>query len=316
MARVSVIIPTYNRPQRLARAIQSVADQTYRDVEVIVVENGGARLAEQVVDGFRGRLNIRYIYNARPGAAQARNIGLRHATGRYIALLDDDDEWLPEKLERQVTVLEQHPDVGLVSCAAQIIDDVGNVVSEYGHTGDELSFRQLIELGCRIPSCSSVVIRRVNLDGVGWLNTKYKIVDDYDLYLRLAATCRLFFVRKPLFRYRLHAGNTSKQESRMWQEYLQILQNVRPSPRHGVTRQHITAAKSRIQKHHYSLATQAMKQRDYRKARQIFWQAVCLDPFIGLKLPWGRFRNPVYRVTRPYIGSLWCGLAAWSSTHE
>ena len=311
MARVSVIIPTHNRPQLLARALHSVATQTYQDLELIVVQNGGIRGSESaMVDRLRDQVDVTYLYEGRPGVCHARNLGIQHAKGRYIAFLDDDDEWLPTKLERQVEVLERDPGVGVVTCQSRIVDEAGQAIGYGGEIEGELSFQQLVERGCQIPSCSSVIIRRECLDRVGYFSTRYRIVDDYDLYLRLAIICRFVALPEPLFYYRLHSGNISKQEDRMWKEYVEVLQTVRPSSHHGLTRQSINAARFKIQKHHYSLATQAMQGGHYQKASRIFWDALRLDPLIGLKLPWGRSRNPIYRTIRPYVGGVYCGVVA------
>src|SRR3989338_3645537 len=110
MPKVSVIIPTSNRPELLPRAIRSVLDQTFQDFEIITVDYGQVISAQEAV----GQLNesrIRYIKNDRLlGGGGTRNKGASIATGEYLAFLDDDDEWLPFKLEEQVAGLDQHPE--------------------------------------------------------------------------------------------------------------------------------------------------------------------------------------------------------------
>jgi glycosyltransferase involved in cell wall biosynthesis len=112
--RVSVIIPTHNRPDRLPRAVASVLNQTFRDVEIVIVDDASADDAAEVV--ARQDPRIRYVRHGSPkGACGARNTGIRLARGEFVGFLDDDDEWLPEKLQRQVRVFEASPsDVGVV----------------------------------------------------------------------------------------------------------------------------------------------------------------------------------------------------------
>ena len=112
---VSVIIPTYNRAHLIGRAIQSVLNQTYRDFEIIVVDDGSADNTEEVVKSFYDK-RIKYIkHKKNKGAAATRNTGIKAARGKYIAFQDSDDEWLPEKLEKQMKVFENAPaKVGVV----------------------------------------------------------------------------------------------------------------------------------------------------------------------------------------------------------
>ncbi|PJA63262.1 MAG: glycosyl transferase, partial [Candidatus Portnoybacteria bacterium CG_4_9_14_3_um_filter_44_9] len=121
MLKVSVIIPTCNRPDLLPRAIKSVLSQIYQDFEIIVVDDGDKRSAENVVRQFKDN-RIKYIKHVeRKGGAAARNTGIKAAQGEFIAFLDDDDEWLPKKLEIQMRQFENTPnDVGF--CFSAIIN--------------------------------------------------------------------------------------------------------------------------------------------------------------------------------------------------
>jgi glycosyltransferase involved in cell wall biosynthesis len=115
---VSVIIPTRNRCFLLARAIESVLKQNYSDIELVIVDDASGDSTKETVDKYRQRFrNIKYIRNnVRCRSAKSRNIGLANVSGKYIAFLDDDDEWLPDKILKQVKVLEENLDVGAVSC--------------------------------------------------------------------------------------------------------------------------------------------------------------------------------------------------------
>ena len=113
--KVSVIIPTYNRAHLVGRAIRSVLNQTYQDFEIIVVDDGSTDNTEEVVKSFNDP-RIRYIrHEKNRGGSAACNTGIRAARGEYIAFQDSDDEWLPEKLEKQMQVFENTP-TGVGGC--------------------------------------------------------------------------------------------------------------------------------------------------------------------------------------------------------
>src|SRR5438552_14845568 len=114
MPSTSVIIPTFNRRDMLVKALDSVAAQTYRDFEIIVVDDGSTDGTDQLF--ARGRFeNLTYLRQSNRGPSAARNAAASMATSEYLAFLDDDDEFLPTKLELQIRALEQHPDWGLVA---------------------------------------------------------------------------------------------------------------------------------------------------------------------------------------------------------
>jgi glycosyltransferase involved in cell wall biosynthesis len=110
MPEVSVVIPTYNRAKVLSRAVKSVLNQGYRDFEIIVVDDGSTDNTEQVVGAF-DKQQVKYVrHEKNMGPAAARNTGIGHANGKYIAFQDSDDEWFPQKLGRQVEILETASD--------------------------------------------------------------------------------------------------------------------------------------------------------------------------------------------------------------
>jgi glycosyltransferase involved in cell wall biosynthesis len=127
MAKVSVIIPTYNRAHVICRAIDSVLAQTYPDYEIIVVDDGSTDQTAHVLSFYTDR--IRYIYQANGGVSKAReNTGIKAAAGEYICFLDSDDAFLPNKLELQVGYLDNHPEIDVVLGGWQIIDDASGEI--------------------------------------------------------------------------------------------------------------------------------------------------------------------------------------------
>ena len=169
---VSVIIPVYNCEDFLAEAIESVLAQTYRPIEVIVVDDGST---DQSADIARSYKEIQYIYQPNQGAAVARNTGLAAAQGEFIAFLDADDVWLPNKLEVQVGYLIEHPRAGFTLCRIQgFVDPMVNLPP--GVTDVPL-MREQIHL-------MSMVARREIFKRVGDFDPSYRIAQDFDWVTR------------------------------------------------------------------------------------------------------------------------------------
>ena len=212
---VSAIITTYQRePEMVLRALDSILAQTYRDMEVIVVDDSPADYAERadvcaaVEERIRESTDIRIRYYAHPenkGACAARNTGLEMAEGDYVAYLDDDDEWLPEKIEKQMQVIIQS-NAGLVYCGNICVnEETGTretVEKEYfrGMVFTRLLFSNFIA------STSYPLIRTSCLKDVGGFDPLMQAAQDYDVWLKLAERYEVDFVPEPLVLYHEHKG--------------------------------------------------------------------------------------------------------------
>jgi glycosyltransferase involved in cell wall biosynthesis len=147
MPEVSVIIPTFNYGRFLATAIGSVLGQTVRDLELVVVDDGSTDNTRDVVSQFASDLRVRYLYQSNQGDAPARIAGLSIASGRYLAFLDSDDYWMPEKLELQLAAMLAHPQAGAVHSAIYLdtIDQQQRVLSRTLVTRPAIQERTLYE---------------------------------------------------------------------------------------------------------------------------------------------------------------------------
>jgi glycosyltransferase involved in cell wall biosynthesis len=187
--RVSVVIAVYNRAHVLGRAIQSVRAQTFQDLELLVVDDGSLDGSAEVVAPFDDpRIRVVRLPRNR-GVSRARNTGILEARGSLVAFLDSDDEWLPEKLERQVACFPQPPagDDGLVSCRYVRHNDLTHRIAAPTRPiprGDP--FDQIVHGRAPLPSC--VVMPRAAVEAVGGLDEALPAFADYELWLRLAAT--------------------------------------------------------------------------------------------------------------------------------
>ena len=211
---VSVIIPTYNRRAYVQEAVDSVLAQTYTDYEIIVIDDGstdgtGEALRERCGALSDGR--IIYEWQENQGLSAARNRGIESSRGQYIALLDSDDLWMPEKLERQVACLSQHPEVAMVFSQARIIDAAGNMASNRilnsEVTEEKLSLEALCFENCILVP-SSAVIARSALDRVGVFDPEIPCYgEDYDLFMRIRLVSPIACIDQPLVAYRIHGSN-------------------------------------------------------------------------------------------------------------
>jgi len=200
---VSVIIPTYNRANLLVGAIRSVLAQSYRDFEIIVSDDGSTDDTKEAIAKFGDK--VKYIYNENSGLPSvARNAGLNIANGKYIAFLDSDDLWLPDKLNTQSVIMENNPSVGMV-CSNAIIYGNDSLEKRYlepgqGKSGDV--FSNLLKNNFIITS--TCLIRKDILEQLGRFTESRLLrgIEDYDLWLRVARTWNVIYIDEPLVYYR------------------------------------------------------------------------------------------------------------------
>jgi glycosyltransferase involved in cell wall biosynthesis len=209
MPKVSVIIPAYNGERYIKQAIDSVLRQTYLDREIIVVDDGSTDNTREILESYGGRLN--WIAQENQGVAASRNTGLKLARGEYIAFLDQDDIFLPDKLTFQIPLLEEEPSLGLVSSGWQIVNDTGNIVAAV-QPWQKLTHLDLVGLIVWKPVfLGAMVFRRCWLDRVGGFDILLEQTPDVDLVLRLATIgCRADWVKQATVNYRQHEANASK----------------------------------------------------------------------------------------------------------
>lgn len=202
---VSVVIAAYNASRWIAKTLDSVLAQTFRDFEVVVVDDGSTDETPNVIAGYGTK--VRYLHKENGGAASARNVGIRAARGSYIAFLDADDLWLSEKLQLQMQLFSKYPALAWVYSDAEVFEgqSVLYKVSQRSklHAGDIL--RPLL-LQDFIPS-PTPLIRREVFDTVGYFDESplLRIGEDWNMWLRIAAKYHVEFVDQPLARIRTHA---------------------------------------------------------------------------------------------------------------
>lgn len=228
---VSVVIPTYNRAALVRRAIESALDQSYGDLEVIVVDDGSSDDTRRVVADYGDR--VHYFYQENGGVSAARNTALRHARGEFVAFLDSDDEWKSWRIESQVTALSRFPEAGLVWTDMTAVDSTGKVIDErhlrvmyaaHGRVNIDEHLRHVATLGAlsrHVPAelnsaavrmgdlfseillgnllhTSTVLVRRAWIERVGGFDPTFaRAGEDYELYVRLCSVGPVIFIDAP-----------------------------------------------------------------------------------------------------------------------
>ena len=202
---VTVIIATRNRCSLLSRALKSVSTQTYRNLEVIVVDDASEDDTSRAVDEFRHCFkNLEWIHNDEPrGGAAARNRGIRNASGEYIAFLDDDDEWLPDKMEKQITIMERDSSIGLTSCWNLRYFSDG--IIEKIKRPESVNFSDLL-WDNHLGSCSFCAARAGLVKEVGGFDESLVSGQDCDLWLKLARVTKIHVIPEYLAAYYEHGG--------------------------------------------------------------------------------------------------------------
>ena len=191
---VSVVIPTHNRANVLMRAIRSVFSQTYPNIEIIVVDDGSEDGTATILRGLSGTRTVR---QSNKGVSAARNAGIAKSRGKLVAFLDSDDEWRPEKIQKQVSLYHTEKPEFICHCNELWMRD-NKVVNQKGIHTKQGGFFFMRALERCLISPSAVIISRVLLDRVGWFDEALEAAEDYDLWLRITAFYEVDFVDEQL----------------------------------------------------------------------------------------------------------------------
>lgn len=282
-ATVSALIPTYNSGAFICDAVESVLAQTYPLHEIIIVDDGSTDDTHARLLGYGTR--IKYIYQPNAGPPAARNTGLSHVTGDFIALLDSDDLWVPEKLALQMNYFEKHPACGLVYSDMKTFDASG-IIEESVKISRKLTlpsgrvFSQLFDE--TLFQTSAVVIRKECVDAIGGFDTKLRMGDDYEYFLRIARHYELGYVDRPLVLYRQHSG----QGTRTWGKQLQqgvpwevlLLQKVLQSYPESIKELGKSRVHRRLARSYFALAYACLNEGEHLIARRLLRAALSHRP--------------------------------------
>jgi glycosyltransferase involved in cell wall biosynthesis len=216
---VSVVIPSYNYGRYVTEAVDSALGQTYRDLEVIVVDDGSTDDTRERLAPYGDR--IRYIYQENRGLPGARNTAIRASRGEWIALLDADDLWHPEKTEVQLRAARAHG-----PCAVIGSTPVDGAMPEHLPPDPEVRRLGLRDFLLATPfGTTSALIRRDCFDEVGLFDERLRAVEDRDMWLRIAARLPIAHAMLPCWWYRRHDGQMTRDPRSMYANYVRVLEN-------------------------------------------------------------------------------------------
>lgn len=278
---VSVIIPTYNRANLLPRALKSVLSQTYQPLEVIVVDDASQDNTSEVVEGF-GEGTFRYIrHEENKGGSAARNTGIRAARGKFIAFLDSDDAWTPNKLERTLEVFASDPECGVVYSAHRIIRGSGTTEAHRANNPEGWIRAELLKSAV-VGTTSAVVVRRNCFARAGLFDESLPSCQDWDMWIRIAEHCKFRRISEPLVRYYWHGDQISTNFDATYQGRMAIWNKYEREIRQLGGRV--------VAFHQVSLGHRARQMGQMDLAREHYWKALTSRPawrylvFAGLSL--------------------------------
>jgi glycosyltransferase involved in cell wall biosynthesis len=229
---VSVVIPTYNNADYLADAIESVLAQTFRDIEIIVIDDGSTDQTGQVMSAYASR--VVYLHQANHGPSAARNRGITQAQGKYLAFLDADDLYLPDKMSLQVSFLEAHPEIDLVySDGVRFKMSKGKKTTlPLSTSGDVFILRSapdqyVFHLMTRnIFPIHAALVKRECVVKVNGFDEMLTAFEDWDLWFRIAEQYRFTFVDGEVVSYRVTPGSNSSDATRNYHEARKVFLKI------------------------------------------------------------------------------------------
>ncbi|WP_170235775.1 glycosyltransferase family 2 protein [Colwellia demingiae] len=225
---VSIVVPVYNGEQYLAKTVESILNQNYQNIELILVDDGSSDKSAEIMQELEKKdTRIRSFYNQNGGVACARNFGIKQAKADFIAFCDQDDLWLATKLSKQIPLFN-NPKIGLVYCGAIAKYEMYNKQSKPSfdnkYKGDV--FSQLVKLN--MFTCCTAVARKTYLEQVGGFDDDRALmgVDDWHLWLKLAMVCEFDYVEEHLAVHVFHGDNYSLNDEKMHEAEIVCLNKI------------------------------------------------------------------------------------------
>ena len=226
--KVSVVVPAYNALAFLPQALESALAQTFTDFEIFVVDDGSS----DQTSSWLSKLNdprVRYLSQTNSGQSGARNTGIVNTSGKYVAFLDADDLWAPDKLEKQIAYLDANPDTGLIHTSIELISHDGQrldksiVAHGQGNLWREfISYNPYFLILCG----STPVVRRICFKTAGMFDPTLRTHEDWEMWIRIAQQYPFATLREPLVLYRQHDASVSRNHAAMGSAANAIIEKV------------------------------------------------------------------------------------------
>ncbi len=221
---VSVIVPCFNHEKYIRECLLSVLSQTYKNIQLIVIDDGSKDNSVTIIKELQGKYNFIFETQQNAGVSKTLNNAItKHATGKYIAILASDDFWALNKLEKQIAFFEANSKYGLICARAKIVNDQSEIIGDLHPEllNGDFSFNQ-IALGKNMIPALTVIIKKVVLEKIGLFDENLAI-EDLDMWLRIAHIYEIGFVDEYVGFYRQHQNNASSNSIIMARARTQIL---------------------------------------------------------------------------------------------
>lgn len=285
---VSVVIPAYNRAAYIERTVNSVLDQTYPCVELIVTDDGSTDGTLEVLQRYadQGKLRLlRHEGGVNRGQSASLNLALDQARGEYISVLDSDDMFAPRKFEVMIGFLERHPEIGLVYSNGHAVDAEDNVLYEiHSPNHHEPNDPDALLLDCYFLLPQNAVVRREVFDRAGRFEETFRSAQDHDMAIRIAELTRLAYIRDYLFFYRRHSDSiSSRRQDVRWRTGFEILRRARK--RYPYRR---STVRKRLAVLHFRVGQDDLRRGHWWSAVPRFVAAGFLDPLRSVRVATGR----------------------------
>lgn len=278
MPKVSALVPTYNCAAYLPKALDSALAQTFDDLEVIVIDDGSTDNTREIVERYQQANpgKIVYIYQKNQGISFARNAGMRISRGEYFALLDADDQWLPDHLKESVAVLEANPGAGVVHSNITFIRENGEAMETPVRRKEFLSgqvFRNIFLRDADI-SCPTVVFRKACCDKVGLFDEQLSRLgcEDRELWLRIAQHYPFAYIDKVLALYLVRSSSVSRNMEKMIKARMYVVDKFCPPGADNKLR------RLALGKIHHELGDTALFSRNFTLALQEYFRSITFVP--------------------------------------
>ena len=275
---LSVIIPAYNVENYVGEAIRSVQDQTFENLEIIVIDDGSTDNTLEVLNDFKDDPRVTLLSQENMGPSGSRNSGIRIARGQYIVCLDAVDRWAPQKAERHIAVMENNPDIDLTFSWWRMINEDGK---ETGWSGKpqipRIKLEDLIKETVTGTS-SNLVARKKALDSIGMFDPDLQAAVDTDLVLRIAQLRdgNILCIPEILIDYRLREGQITKDWRRISKNWDRVMEKVKAQHPERFSSVEKTARSGQLRYYAYL----AYHSGDFPGARQCLFKALTLNPLM------------------------------------
>jgi len=260
---ISVIMPTYNRGGFISEAIESVLNQTWSNFELIVIDDGSTDGTRDQLEKYGSDGRFKYIYQENKGQSVARNRGLKEAEGGFVAFLDSDNIWLPDKLERQVEIVNENQDCDIFYGDCILINEEGAEISRKNMPRYSGNITKHLIKDNHV-SMNTTLTRKKCFDDLGGLSGEVRVGDDYELWLRLSTKFRFKYTPGYFVKYRVMDDQISTDKYRRFDSNESVLQKFFEKYPESVAK----AEKKRGWSYFY------IRKARYEISERLFWRAI------------------------------------------